>query len=206
MRGEFNGLQSLIMRENISAFYVHCFAHQLQLVLVAIARKHKGISDFFTMISILLNVVGGSSKRRDMIRDINLQEMSKALGCGQLQIGIGLNQEQSLQRPGDTRWSSHYKSLKSLVDMFPTVVKVLEILEKDKKDWKIRDQASNLLCYFQSFDFVFYLHLRLTILGITNTLSLALQRKDQDIVNAINCVRATKIQLVNLEEKSGGKY
>jgi hypothetical protein len=27
----------------------------------------------------LLNVVGGSSKRREMIRDINLKEMSKAL-------------------------------------------------------------------------------------------------------------------------------
>jgi hypothetical protein len=84
------------MRENSSAYYVHCFAHQLQLVLVSITRKHKGISEFFTMISLLLNVVGGSSKRRDMIRDINLQEMSKALGCGQLQTGTGLNQEQSL--------------------------------------------------------------------------------------------------------------
>jgi len=28
--------------------------------------------------------VGGSSKRRDMIGDINLEEMSKALGRGQL--------------------------------------------------------------------------------------------------------------------------
>ena len=96
-----------------------------------------------------------------------------------------MNQEQSLQRPGHTHWNSHYKSLKSLVDMFPAIVKVLEIVEKDKKDWKIRDQASNLLQYFQSFDFVFYLHLMLAILGITNSLSLALQRKDQDIVNAI---------------------
>ena len=29
MRGEFNGLRALIMRENRSAYYVHCFAHQL---------------------------------------------------------------------------------------------------------------------------------------------------------------------------------
>jgi hypothetical protein len=157
------------------------------------------------MISLLLNVVGGSSKRRDMIRDINLQEMSKALGCGQLQIGTGLNQEQSLQIPGDTRWSSHYKSLKSLVDMFPTIVKVLEIVEKDKKDRKIRDEASHLLRYFQSFDFVFYLHLMLTILGITNNLSLALQQKDQDIVNAIKCVKATKCQLDELRREKWGK-
>lgn len=39
MRGEFNGLKSLIMRESSSAYYVHCFAHQLQLVVVAIVRK-----------------------------------------------------------------------------------------------------------------------------------------------------------------------
>jgi hypothetical protein len=44
MRGEFNGLKSLIMRENSSAYYVHCFAHQLQLVVVAVARKHTGIA------------------------------------------------------------------------------------------------------------------------------------------------------------------
>ncbi|KAL5680742.1 hypothetical protein ACJX0J_007127, partial [Zea mays] len=33
MRGEFNGLQKLIRDENPFAFYVHCFAHQLQLIV-----------------------------------------------------------------------------------------------------------------------------------------------------------------------------
>jgi hypothetical protein len=75
-----------------------------------------------------------------------------------------------------------------------------------KKDWKIRDQASNLLEYFQSFDFVFYLHLMLTILGTTNILSLALQRKDQDIVNAIKCVGATRAQLDELRRENGENY
>jgi len=96
MQGEFNGLKSLIMRENSSAYYVHCFAHQLQLVVVAFARKHTGIAEFFSKISTLLNMVGGSSKRRDMIRDINLKEVSKALGRGLLETGTGLNQEQCL--------------------------------------------------------------------------------------------------------------
>ncbi|CAN6295008.1 unnamed protein product [Urochloa humidicola] len=198
MRGEFNGLQSLILRERKSAYYVHCFAHQLQLVVVAIVRKHKGISNFLSRISILLNVVGGSAKRRDMIRDINHEHVSKALGCGQLETGTGLNQEQCLQRPGDTRWNSHYKTLKSLVNMFPTIVEVLKFVQKDDRDWKNRDQASNLLVYFKSFDFVFYLHLMLTTLAATNSLSLALQRKDQDIVNAIGCVRSTRLHLDNI--------
>ena len=38
MRGEFNGSQSLIMRESHTTYYVYCFAHQLQLVLVAVVR------------------------------------------------------------------------------------------------------------------------------------------------------------------------
>jgi hypothetical protein len=122
------------MRESPSAYYVHCFAHQLQLVLVAVVRKHEGVSEFFTKIYDLLIVVGGSAKRRDLIRDINHDRVSEALCCGQLESGTGLNQEQGLQRPGDTRWSSHYKTLKSLFDMFPTLVKVLKIVRKDEKD------------------------------------------------------------------------
>jgi hypothetical protein len=96
MRGEFNGLKSLIMRDNSTTYYVHCFAHQLQLVVVAVVRKNREISKFFSWISTLLNVVDGLVIRRDMIRDINLEEVSKALGCGLLQTGAGLNQKQCL--------------------------------------------------------------------------------------------------------------
>ena len=43
------------------------------------------------------------------------------------------------------------------------------------------------------------------ILGITNSLSLALQRKDQDVVNAIKCVKATRCQLDDLKREKCGK-
>ena len=147
------------------------------------------------MISLLLNVVGGSFKRRDMIRDIYAEHVHDALECGLLITGSGLNQEISLQRPGDTRWSSHYKTLKSLVQLFPTIVKVLEYVEENDRDDKNSRQAAGLLVYFQLFQFVFYLQLMLNILAITNTLSVTLQRKDQDIVNAVNCVKSTRNRL-----------
>jgi hypothetical protein len=53
MRDEFNGLRALIMRENSSAYYIHCFAHQLQLVIVAVAEKNDDASDFFDMVSLI---------------------------------------------------------------------------------------------------------------------------------------------------------
>jgi hypothetical protein len=77
---------------------------------------------------------------------------------------------------------------------------VLKVVEKDDRDWKNRDQASNLLLYFKSFDFAFYLHLMITTLTATNALSLTLQRKDQDIVNAIGCVKSTRLHLNNLRQ------
>lgn len=69
MKGEFNGLRSLISKENASAYYVHCFAHQLQLFVVAVAKNILMLETFFYMISLLLNVVGASCKRKNMIRE-----------------------------------------------------------------------------------------------------------------------------------------
>ncbi|KAJ6792331.1 zinc finger MYM-type protein 1-like [Iris pallida] len=77
MKGEFSGLKTLIMNENKSAYYVHCFAHQLQLALVALARKHVDIADFFNMISTLMNVVGASCKRKDMIRQKQAEKVAE---------------------------------------------------------------------------------------------------------------------------------
>ena len=47
MSGEFIGLKSIILKENESAFFVHCFAHQLQLALIGVAKKHDLIGIFF---------------------------------------------------------------------------------------------------------------------------------------------------------------
>lgn len=38
MVGEFNGLQAKIMRENSSTLVYHCFAHKLNLLVVAVYK------------------------------------------------------------------------------------------------------------------------------------------------------------------------
>ncbi|KAL0825599.1 hypothetical protein Bca101_049276 [Brassica carinata] len=200
MKGEFNGLRSLILRENSSAYYVHCFAHQLQLVVVGVAKKHFEVSDFFDKIYVLLNVVGASCKRKDKIREDQRKIIEEGVREGKIKTGKGLNQECSLQRPGNTRWGSHYKTLLRLADLFTSIIKVLEYVESDGSDGIKRCQANGLLKYFHTFDFVFYLQLMLLLLGLTHNLSKALQRKDQDILNAMSLVKSTKQQLCKLRE------
>jgi hypothetical protein len=53
MKGELNGLQALILKECPYAYYVHCYAHRLQLVLVAVAKDVVPISQFFRNCSLL---------------------------------------------------------------------------------------------------------------------------------------------------------
>ncbi|EOA14461.1 hypothetical protein CARUB_v10027670mg [Capsella rubella] len=185
MKGEFNGLRSLISKENTSTYFVHFFFHQLQLVVVAIAKKHFGVGDFFDMISILMNVVGGSCKRKEMLRESYREEIEKAISDGELNTEKGLNQEISLKRPANTRWNSHYMTLLRLVELFSSIIKVLKYVHNEGVEDSKRRQAHGLLNYFYSFEFVFNLHMMIHLLGLTNSLSMALQRRDQDIAETI---------------------
>ena len=68
MRGQFNGLKTLILQENPSAMYVHCFAHQLQLIIVAVVKSNLMVTDFFSYVHLILNFVGASCKMVDQLR------------------------------------------------------------------------------------------------------------------------------------------
>ncbi|KAK3211683.1 hypothetical protein Dsin_016389 [Dipteronia sinensis] len=46
MRGEWNGLQALFLKDCPYAYYVHCFAHRLQLALVAASKEKFYPKDF----------------------------------------------------------------------------------------------------------------------------------------------------------------
>ncbi|XP_050112264.1 uncharacterized protein LOC126590798 isoform X2 [Malus sylvestris] len=195
MQGEFNGLKTLILKENESAFYIHCFAHQLQLALVAVAKNHIQIGSFFCLVNNVVTIVGASCKRRDMVRERQQTKVMEAIQDYELPSGQGLNQETSLKRASDTRWGSHYGTLVSLVNMFSSVIEVLEMIVDDGVSLDQRGEADILLNLLQSFDFVSSLFLMKEILGITNVLSHALQKKDLDIVSAMALVKACKQQL-----------
>ncbi|XP_012698970.1 zinc finger MYM-type protein 1-like [Setaria italica] len=67
MRGQFNGLQNKIRDENPYAFYIHCFAHQLQLVIVSVTICCSSFNDFFTYVSMIATSVGSSCQRKDKL-------------------------------------------------------------------------------------------------------------------------------------------
>lgn len=64
----------------------------------------------------LEQVVSASPKRNDKLLANQASEIEREFELVEL----------SLQRPGDTRWSSHFKSIQSLLKMFGATVSVLQ--------------------------------------------------------------------------------
>ncbi|XLU21396.1 hypothetical protein S245_057462, partial [Arachis hypogaea] len=56
MRGEWNSLQALFLKDSPQAYYVHCFAHMLQLALVAASREVLQIHEYFTQLSSIVAI------------------------------------------------------------------------------------------------------------------------------------------------------
>ncbi|KAF8069345.1 hypothetical protein N665_1141s0006 [Sinapis alba] len=172
MKREFNGLRSLILKESISAYYVHCFAHQLQI---------------FDMVHVLLNAVGASCKRNVILTESNRKRMEEGFSNGIIKTGTRLNQDLSLKKPGNTRWGSHYKTLLRLDKMFPCIIEVLEHIQIEGLDGSKRQHAFGLLKYLHTFDLVFFIS--------------TIQKRDQEILNAISLVGSTKRQLQKLMDE-----
>jgi hypothetical protein len=102
MKGNANGLKKLIMDESPSAYYVYCFAHQLQLTLVVVAKESGDCTWFFQQLANLLNALGMSCKKMRMLRIAQAEELIDALELEEVETGSGLNQEMGLARPCDT--------------------------------------------------------------------------------------------------------
>ncbi|XP_010687365.1 uncharacterized protein LOC104901473 [Beta vulgaris subsp. vulgaris] len=172
MHGEHGGLKSLILKENKSSHYVHCFAHQLQLALLGTAKNHVDVIWFFDVVFDIINIKTGKRP----------------------------NQQLGLKRLGDTRWGSHYRSLLNMVEMYLDLIEVLHFIFIDASFSGHRKNARGIMTSLCSFDFAFILHLMIDILGITNDLSLALQREYQDIVNAMHLLETSKKRLQLLRD------
>ncbi|KAK1352231.1 Repressor of the inhibitor of the protein kinase-like protein [Heracleum sosnowskyi] len=126
MRGAFNGLQALFLRDCPYAYYVHCFAHRLHLALVGAAEKQDYVWEFFSILANVVNIVSGSSKRLSELQTAHGIEVDHSVASGERETSRGLNQIGNLQRAGSTRWSSHFNSVCSLVDKYGSIIIVLE--------------------------------------------------------------------------------
>ncbi|XP_052208840.1 uncharacterized protein LOC127812456 [Diospyros lotus] len=172
----------------------------------AVANKHVEIEAFFDLVDRVVNVVGGSAKRCDLLRKKQRLQILEALSHGEISSGWGLNQQTTLKHFGDTRWGSHYGSLLNLIHIFSPTIDVLGVIANDVPSSEKIGESCNLLNLIITFDFAFSLYLMKKILGMSNELSKALQKKDQDFANVMRLVKICKEQLQAMRDNEWNSF
>lgn len=97
MRGSWNGLQSLSIRDCSYAYYVHCFAHRLQLTLVFATRDVSDVNSFFSRLDSVINIITLSSRCINELQSAQRKEIEHLLKTGERESGSGANQIGNLQ-------------------------------------------------------------------------------------------------------------
>ncbi|XP_061948260.1 uncharacterized protein LOC133671506 [Populus nigra] len=98
-------------------------------------------------------------------------EIAHMVATGERKTGRGANQIDNLHRSGTTRWSSHFDSICSLIDMYGVTITVLESIVQEGSSNSIRGEAGGCLI-----------------------------QKSLDILNAMDLVSTTKALLQTLRD------
>ena len=91
MQGKWNGLKALVSNNCPYAYYINCFAHRLQLALVAASKEVILVQSFFNRLSSIVNVVGASCKRVEQLKKAYADQIAYFVEVGELETGRGFN-------------------------------------------------------------------------------------------------------------------
>ncbi|KAK2636220.1 hypothetical protein Ddye_031012 [Dipteronia dyeriana] len=177
----------------------------LQLTLVVVSKEVILGHHVFTKLTSIVNTVGASCKRNDEFKHAHATGIAYLIDIDELKSETGLNQIGTLQRPEDTRWSSHYRSVSSLIKMFGATCAILINIIEEGTTFSQRGEADATYEAMTSFEFIFILHLVNDIIEITNLLCQSLQQKSQDISNVIHLVSSTKRLIQQLRDTGWDK-
>jgi hypothetical protein len=182
--GQYDGevlteLKSLFTGENASAHYVHPHVCPLHSLLITASFAQFDVYELFKLVDMLSNLIEDSPQFNEKLRTL-VQER-------------GLNLDNDLGKAGETNWGSYYEAIVKFAAYFSPICDALDFVgEVSSRDTKF---VIYEICGRLSYDLVFALLLMQDVLGVTNELSLALDRKDWDADHCVALLQESKKQL-----------
>lgn len=185
MRGQYNGLQAIIKKENSQATYVWCCAHRLNLVITDTVCCNLNAMDLFGNVEKIFDFIC-SSKKRVALFEEKQKHMYKN------------KRIRRVKRVTTTRWMSHKYALDVVLEKFDALIITLEEIrgQEGQHDRRAGSDAGGLLNYFSTKRFLLTAFLFKSIFDIIEPTSLILQSPDMDILAAVLLIEKN-IQQIN---------
>jgi hypothetical protein len=166
MSGIYSGVQKRIRDIQPRAMYVHCAAHNLNLVINDAVRGVKEIMAFFVTLQELYAFFGHSIRRWDFLSSFT----------GESQV--------TLKKLKPTWWAGRLTSVMGIKHHYPDVMKSLSQLMLVKANKDERDESARLKKALERFQCLLIVVIMCKILGEINAASMYLQCKDADLQRA----------------------
>lgn len=186
MSGAYSGVQARVLEKAPLAKYVHCAAHNLNLVLNDSVSGIAELRNFFDIVEKIYVFFGKSIHRWELL--------SKQYE--------GSGPKITLKRLCPTRWSSRHDALFELRFKFIHVIKCLAtiILTSNKVDE--RNEAIAIKKAIENLEFVLTVVFQSKVLETVNTVSKILQSKNQDLKGASTLLKTTINSIKELRNNS----
>ncbi len=181
MSGRHSGVAARIKAKTNHAFYVHCNAHCLNLVLVDSTKSVPESETFFSLLQKLYVYMSGSYVHQKWL-------------SVQKEMYQGAPRE--LQRLSDTRWACRYQACKNIKDRLPAVLRVLHDIDVENRGER-SVEARGLLAQLD-LTFIGTLVIFSKVLGEAKFLADMLQSTSLDLAKAVDLVEAFQDTLQDL--------
>lgn len=183
--GSISGLQKRILSDEPRALYVHCNAHNLNLVVQDSFQKISSIRDFLALIKDLINFVRDSPKRLSMFKSLQLQ---------------GLEESKNLRPFCPTRWCVRVKSLQSILKNYSTLLKFFHQIGEESTESGAK--AHGFEEKMMAFKNYFLLRLLIFVFERIEILNSELQKKDLNFSAAQKKTECLRDSLKEIRENS----
>lgn len=200
MSGKYRGVKSRILQLNNKAYFVHCFAHRINLVVIDTITKNIEARNFFGTINQLYNFIEGSTKRHGLF-----QFIQKEFNGQQIQEGIydnnasgnsyGNTKLYTLSSISQTRWSSRADNCRILKLTLPHVKKTLEHITSDSTYDMDTAGTANSLSKSIDFEFCLILCIMADLLELVQVVSKYLQDEKMNISAAASSVEVLIVEI-----------
>ncbi|KAK0141852.1 Zinc finger MYM-type protein 1 [Merluccius polli] len=161
MSGEVGGVQARFRELHPEAIYVHCYAHQLNLVLCYTCKAVPAASKFFELLENVYTTFSSSLVNHDKFLEI--------------QSKLGLTPSELVQL-STTRWACHLRSIKAVLKNLPVILSCLSTIKTS--------MSKGILSNLRRPKTMYMLLMFSKLLGITEGLHRYLQGESVDLGKA----------------------
>ena len=136
MSGRHSGVQHLIRMDYEHAYYVHCYAHQLNLILAQSTSQIQPVRIFFSNLSDITNFFSHHPQRVAVLDEIVKQRVPRA---------------------SNTRWNFKSRSVNTVYENRDLLIECMEKLATISKQTNTINQATAISRMLQDSTFIFWL-------------------------------------------------